>query len=370
VTPWTQSGGTVVGAELTLGWTDAVSIAADLPTVVFDATGDGYSDQLRYVNATNVTELEVMVDLMRGRVVSILPGETAVIRDTSLTFAAKQHAKALQAAEVIPVNGGGGPNLRRITRRLQPQVGADSFWNYDFKTDDHAPWTLEARQRVDWPISLVFWGNVDVRTAKDIWNRGFSTNIAFYLASPMYARVWDRFDPNQPVYDRPRLPVWDRDRGAYLGRPGLVFACVVDTRKWHYRVYAPAPERGGADRMYNPAWGYYVIAATHIDFKEECGDAWSGNTEAAEHKVALAAPGHTHEIEKTIWFPIPTTICEEVDDPWRVEDATTHVRQEDTLRLFNADRRGRIGRHFYMNNGMATMIRVDNISHPGDDCPR
>ena len=57
----------------------------------------------------------------------------------------------------------------------------------------------------------------------------------------------------------PGKPVWDSDRGAYLGRPAVFCTSHL---KWHYRVHAPGPKDGGDDRMYNPLWGYYVIAST------------------------------------------------------------------------------------------------------------
>jgi hypothetical protein len=70
--------------------------------------------------------------------------------------------------------------------------------------------------------------------------------------------------------------VWDQDRGIkqYPGR-------CDSTTNYHMRVYAPP----STDRMYNMYYGYFVVATTHMDYREGCSGAWHGESEAAEDYV-------------------------------------------------------------------------------------
>jgi hypothetical protein len=121
--------------------------------------------------------------------------------------------------------------------------------------------------------------------------------------------------------------------------------------------------------MYNTAWGYYVIATTHIDYKEslegDCPGHWSGDSERSERRVAADAPSHTHEVH---FFTGVSYTCVYQADPWVVQDANTGQRAPSTLQLHNYDMRGQIGHHIYRSDGKATMIYVDQLSHPFNDC--
>jgi hypothetical protein len=383
VIAWTTVSGRVYGAELSLNWTDAVSATnASVPAINFDSTGT-YSDATSSLTASNLTSLDVMVDLARGKVVSIVPGDTATIPDVpgvqlfsarKLRHEQKWTARGGVIATFAVCACGGGSsnaaNLRYVTKKLAPQLGNDTLWNYDFDTSTYHPATSAALAHADNPISLIFWGNADVLTAKDMWNRGqakvnFGSVFGGKLwANPAHARIWDKADPGEPGYGRNNGPTWDSDRGAYLGHAGPEDGCTVNTYKWHYRVYAPH----SSNRMWNPSWQYYVIGSTHVDFRELCPYGWSGEADRSAHKLAQAVPNHKHEVLHHALGFIP--YCDYVLDPWRVYDPVRGLARENTQPLFNKDKRGRMNGHIYDNDGLATMIEVDHQSHPvsSSDC--
>jgi hypothetical protein len=378
MTPWTADNGSEFGAELTLTWTAPITITnASVPAITFNDDGS-YTDGTSSLSATDLTAVDVIVDLGRGRVVSIAPTEDATIPDTAASgaffsvrkLATAHHwsahaagARTRSTATVTAVSK--APNLRYITQKLVPQVGNDTFWNYDFGSSKYAPSTAAGRNNTDNPITLVFWGNADVNTARDLWNRG-QAKVNFgsvfggkLLANTGYARLWDKQDPNEPdPYARSTTPVWDGDKGSYLGHAGPEDSCTINTYKWHYRVYAPH----SSDRMWNPAWQFYVVAESHLDFRERCPYGWSGKNFEAAHKVALAAPTHTHEVLHHVLGFIP--YCDYVHDPWRVYDPVRNVAGENTQPMFDRDQRGRIGDHIWDWPGKATMIQIDHVSHP------
>jgi hypothetical protein len=190
---------------------------------------------------------------------------------------------AARSGLLVPTDGGGS------TRFLQRhRVNEDSFWTFDFTTSDYDPAAHfpTARNRVDWPVNLIFLSLADVNKAK-------SSIPTFSPAgtgegSEMWARVDDERGTGDP---RPQSNffggTWDHDRGAIKG--GI---CSI---KYHYRVYAPSPDLspGGDDRMYNLSWGFYVVATSHEDIFEGCSWAlhigFSGNSEGAENLIARDA---------------------------------------------------------------------------------
>lgn len=383
--PWTLPAGQTIGARLSLRWTTPVTLERDWP-VVNSADDGSYSLAISHARVTDVTELLVAVDLVQDVVVAFEPsgpaidapqeGEDQVTTGSTFAAARSTGGTTVKAAALVlpywwyrtpptaPAPPGTNPegsktkatpaNLRFLTSKLVSGIGNDRFWNWDFHHDTAPAYTKTARADVDWPVNLVFWNNADVPTAKDLWNRGGATFGGGYLfASAQFARLWD-IGPHPAGHASPVGPVWDRDRGTYTG-------VVCTGHKWHYRVYAPGIERGGSDRMYNLAWGYYVIATSHQDhhdnWKEQCNGDWYGGSEDAEHKVAQAAPGHTALVLQSTPF---ATVLVKVDDPWRVEDANTAERKEDTLNLYNRDKRGWIWNRLYDSDGYASMIRVDH----------
>ncbi len=129
----------------------------------------------------------------------------------------------------------------------------DQFWNYDFTI------RRVRAHKVDWPISLVFYGNASINKVK-----GFLDNEYDETGSPMNARLNDG--------GRWR---WDTDNGRKTTKcPGLLSQ---PSSARHYRIYAD-PD----DRLYNSAWGFYVIGSTHYDIRE-CGRGatfgWSETSE-------------------------------------------------------------------------------------------
>ena len=130
----------------------------------------------------------------------------------------------------------------------------DQFWNYDFTA------RRVRADGVDWPMSLVFYGNATINKVKRFLGNEYDKS-----GSPMYARLKDG-----------RRWQWDTDRGRKTTWcPGL-----KTQPPWarHYRIYADRD-----DRLYNAAWGFYVIGTTHYDHRE-CAIGkrfgWSENSEA------------------------------------------------------------------------------------------
>jgi hypothetical protein len=133
-----------------------------------------------------------------------------------------------------------GASVSRLNRL---SFYGDQFWNYDFTTK------LVRAHQVDWPIGLVFYGNASINKVK-----GCLHNKYDQVGGPMYARLNDG--------GRWR---WDSDRG----RKTTACPGAPSQPAWarHYRIYAD-PD----DRLYNHAWGFYVIGATHYDINE----CWAG----------------------------------------------------------------------------------------------
>jgi len=380
VMPWTAPNGAVIGAELTLSWNDPASIEGDWPILQMTGDGSTYETQLTHETATNVFQLDLLVDLGSGRVVSVEPSgdgsftnqpsaqQLALLRPVrwvgGIEPATHRVASAEAAADSVPAAL--PRNLKKITSHLVPALAGDYFWNYDFRSTDIPPrYRAKAIFNADWPVTLIFYGNADVQTAKDLWNRGLITNSPKYLASPMHTVVRDKPDPGDAGRDhvQPRSGVWDTDHGSYHGHGGC-----YGVDKWHYRVYAPGPDNGGDNRMYSPDWGFYVVGTTHIDHNEwlwDCwpfGSQWSGRSEDSERHVADSAVDHTATFLKQ-WNPGYST-CETRPDPWGLKNPVTHKTGMNTLNLYNPDHRGHIGGAIYQNDGLATMIHVPHQSHP------
>ena len=175
-------------------------------------------------------------------------------------------------------------------------VAEDSFYNYDFTSK------TVSSNNVDWPVSLVFYGNADVNKVKNIY---WGVTI---LANTMYAYLND----GQGF-------VWDEDRGT----KGVVWSNCTNSYVWlHMRVYAPNPP----DYLYNIYYGKYVIATAHYDqFPLE---SWSGYTECAEKHLAAIAKSKGYTVYQDLFYFYNY-------EPYRIE-----------------------GNHIWLNNGYATYIYV------------
>ena len=128
--------------------------------------------------------------------------------------------------------------------------GGDAFDTYDYGQQ------TRAEDHVDWPVSLVFFNNATVSKAK-----APLSSVMPHTGSLKYAWVGG---------------TWDQDRGIkqYPGK-------CDSTTNYHMRVYAPP----GTDRMFNTYYGYFVVATTHMDYREGCSGQWFGESEAAEDFV-------------------------------------------------------------------------------------
>jgi hypothetical protein len=139
-------------------------------------------------------------------------------------------------------------------------IKEDGFRNWDFKCDTSG--SCIARTNVDWPMSALFYNNAEINKVKDNI-LGSRYDQGGTCASPMHARLDDGHGFN-----------WDTDSGK------KTTCCTVTGTGDHIRFYAAG--YASHDRMYNTAWGYWIVASTHQDH-HECGTGtWSGNNETAE----------------------------------------------------------------------------------------
>ena len=128
----------------------------------------------------------------------------------------------------------------------------DQIWNYDFSGQ------TVASDNVDWAVSMLFYNNAWVNKIKSIaggkyWFYGSKED--FRLNDSGY---WE----------------WDQDGGIKTDTP----SCLGSDR--HFRIYAPS----AYDDFYNPTFGYYVFATSHVDHHEFC-DSWYDDSEGTEWDV-------------------------------------------------------------------------------------
>jgi hypothetical protein len=276
---WVRQGtGANIGAlmEVTLpapqAFTDVV-----WPSVTYDdseTSNPPYTTGTYQETFTEVTELDALVDLNSGQLVSINPGGAAV---DDVSNSNEQASPPTPSPMCVP-------NLRRV------RFKADWFWNYDFSTQDLTPGSTASRCKVDNPITLLFINNADVNKAKAAvgWAPGCAWDgnplcDLHHAATPANLRLRDGVpDDGTGRPGSAYNATWDSDRGSQTGAP-----CIGT--KYHYRVYAPGPDIGGDDRFYNTRWGYYVVASTHVDYHDKCSGKWSGESEIVEGAVAADA---------------------------------------------------------------------------------
>jgi hypothetical protein len=330
--PLSLPDGEVVGAHVTLSWSDPASIETDWPEMTWADSNTTYTRQLVHFKATGVTGLDVVVDLRSNEVVSIQPNDDAAVdpatvRNVANALSTGSAAGARSSNPEGANSKGGAINVHVINGAVVPALGYDLFLNWSY----HHPRQVDSEG--DWPIDLMFIGNADIIKAKDLWNKGQATPTLPLLAGPQYAAVMDTppalFPNNMAWIGGGMNSLWDTDRGVYKG-----VACIG--HKWHYRVWTAG---GGSAGMYSPSIGYYVIGSAHQDhhdnWKGQCYDDWYGGSERAEHEVAVAASAHAG---------------------WWVN--------EDYVNLLNPDHRRWIGNRLYDNNGKATVIGIETPDDP------
>jgi hypothetical protein len=189
-------------------------------------------------------------------------------------------------------DGASTSNLKQI------RIKNDAFLNYDFTEENHS------KNKVDWPITVVFWNGVDnVDDIKLLFRDRFHAT-----GSPMNSYL------NNGAGWK-----WDSDKGRKENLCSLGDSA-------HYRIYAP----GGEDRFYNTAWGYYAIASTHFDHNECTGvNEWFGLSTKAEARLADEAEnilGKRDVRRNSLAFGNAEPERVEGDHHWRNEGQATTIK--------------------------------------------
>lgn len=181
---------------------------------------------------------------------------------------------------------------------VQLYIEEDAFYNYDFIEQGTV-----ARDKVDWPVTLIYYNNAEIDMVKSLY--WIPTGTA----------------QNGKVNDGAGW-VWDTDAGTKEEW------CPVRSSALHLRLYAD-----GDDMLYNTSWGYWVLGTTHYDTRE-CG--WSpqfGYSEDAENEIANITRD---------WYGL--TVLEDWGWFWNEEgDVGSHQPRWE-------------GNHAWLNDGFGTAI--------------
>jgi hypothetical protein len=263
VAPWTTNDNQLIGSRVVLSWSTPVNLTKSWPAISYDdseQTNPPYTDATPVSFTLNrVTELDVLVDLSRNRAVAVTPAAA-----TAYIPGAREPASVDDVPDDAEHAGTTDPKKVHFFNIL-----GDTFFVYDFTKITPPQEAAPSYKTVDWPVSLIFWGNAD----KDRVNppKYKKTIHGKRTGDPMYGLVDDGFDTGWH---------WDQDNGSKK-----------NTCRWqatHYRVYGDP--FSDSDVMYNRRWQYYLIGTTHYDYYEchkTIGPS-SGLTEEAEHDVARA----------------------------------------------------------------------------------
>ncbi len=138
---------------------------------------------------------------------------------------------------------------------------------------------------VDWPASYMFWNDAEVDKIKNgMCNLGqnLSPYSKFYCGQGGWMRM--------KVIETDGTLSWDDDAGHKLGHVSNDFleGCPSIWRE-HMRLYGPRPNwHSVQDRFYHPAFGYFVIGTTHLDFNDSpgCFNRHNGYPDVAENWFA------------------------------------------------------------------------------------
>lgn len=161
-----------------------------------------------------------------------------------------------------------------------PDGRGDRFLNFDANWDEDGDGTGDkdggppnSHSWVDWPVNLVFVsddpGLVSTSKVKDLIGDEFGTN-----GGPMHAFL--SYSSGGEWHSE-----WDVDKGRKM------FASTCDDeghptgnpdKNYHFRIYGPL----GEGTLYHYDYGNFVIATSHIDYREHCENARSGWSEVAE----------------------------------------------------------------------------------------
>ncbi len=279
VVPWSRVySDLLIGAEVTFSWDSPASMTTDWPGISYDnseTTNPPWTSSTNTYGVTGMTSLVVLVDLTGSLVVSIEPGLEATVTQPPRL----QHLRGLSAGSDPRGPGGATRTLSDAatadrggysTNHLQIIcLGGTCFWNYDF--GNAAKQRGIRSDRVDWPISMIFWNSATITRVKD----SMCTAGMDYCETggSMYARLRDGSSANW---------VWDEDKGVKTLKcpgPGI--------KSPHMRLYADSDDQLG----FNPTLGYFVVGTTHFDHNE-CAPLpglsighWAGHTEDAEKRI-------------------------------------------------------------------------------------
>jgi hypothetical protein len=329
-TAWVKLSGGLIGAEVDVTLGSTQTITTNWPDISYDDTesmSPPYSEGTDHETYTGVSGLTALVDLNRAVMVSMMP-DGAVDDPPDQDLSANYN-----------VNGDTGDKAGYDSSLRRFYIDADWFWSFDFSTDHIGAGSVESRSKVDMPVNLIWWSLADVNKAKDaLAAYGFHHGCSVPCGVNPYDNRWGaenehmRLKDGRPAQDPlsrgtvTHTTQWDGDRGAVQGYP-------VHGLRHHYRLYAPAPDVGGDDRMYNIDWGYYVVSTSHLDRDDHCSGpgchSWSGKSEDAERfirKKAIAA------------------------------GLTVNA---DAVNLRNGHDARPLGRKRFQNNGLATKIRLN-----------
>ena len=201
---------------------------------------------------------------------------------------------ALATVRGASANHSDGGTLRLLS------IHEDQFHNWDFQNGG---------ARVDWPITILYWGNAEVDKIKDAYR------AVGWSGGTCGDSMWGHYNDGYGLD-------WDTDDGIKVP---CIPGCFVSG--YHVRLYAPP----GTDRMYNPSWGYYVFASSHRDRSELCVGAerqygWSEDAEGYAVDVARNRFG------------------------W----SGSH----DWSSFLNGVPTGWVSNHYVQNNGLASQVRV------------
>jgi hypothetical protein len=334
VLPWSIDGtqATLFGADLTLVWNSPIDLESDWPVVNWDLSNTTYETGVVRYRMVGATELTVQVTFDPLEVVALEPYGGDVDQDSIEVLSSAGGFNTLAA---IPANPEGlrsqrnNPNVYLISRARVPAVGEDAFWSWDFGSSNFEMTAQSVKERSDWPVAMIFTNDATVDLAK-----------RYYAGRALTTRAWgSTFDrgPHPQGHAVPNMP-WDRDEGTYKGPP-----CYGD--KYHYRVYGGNPDFDGDDRMFNIAWGFYVVATAHIDHNEDRGGFPLGLSQLVCWNTSFGDTDRAMEtIEQDISDYIATHLLHDAVRPNRFE-------------LFNgaADRQGN---RILQNDGLATEVCV------------
>ncbi len=200
------------------------------------------------------------------------------------------------------------------------QGQGDAFMNYDFNWNEKDGGKPYTNNKIDWPVNLVFVSSSGViRNSSDKLSTSAVKRVVQNefkgSGGPMRAALEHKSGTSEVHTE------WDEDSGRKVFQET---DCSVSSSdyNYHFRIYGP----DGEGTLSHPEYGKFLIATSHVDFREQCGESqrWFGNSEEAEAYIAQRFYEHDLWVER------------------------------DRVPLSNFIRDGR-----YRSNGYATVIHMD-----------